>query len=156
MATAFLSYSWDPEPHPTWVRELAGRLRSDGVESGIPGTVYLIVRTEQDRRRERIRNSTGGKAPYRHGKTSQGGCSGIAPPRHSAGQSPAADVLQRRRLCRVPQAARRVLPQLRNGRACLLPDAQSRAPHSRARRRIRLAGRARGSPSPVHPYGQLP
>jgi len=33
MATAFLSYSWDPEPHPTWVRELVGRLRSDGVES---------------------------------------------------------------------------------------------------------------------------
>jgi hypothetical protein len=29
MATAFLSYSWDPEPHPTWVRELAGRLRSE-------------------------------------------------------------------------------------------------------------------------------
>lgn len=33
MPTAFVSYSWDPEPHPTWVRKLAERLRVDGVES---------------------------------------------------------------------------------------------------------------------------
>jgi len=33
MPSAFLSYSWDPEPHPTWVRELSSRLRSDGIES---------------------------------------------------------------------------------------------------------------------------
>ena len=33
MPKAFLSYSWDPEPHPTWVRDLAARLRHDGVET---------------------------------------------------------------------------------------------------------------------------
>lgn len=33
MPTAFLSYSWDPEPHPSWVRELAARLRKDGIET---------------------------------------------------------------------------------------------------------------------------
>lgn len=33
MPTAFLSYSWDPEPHPTWVRELSARLRRDGVNA---------------------------------------------------------------------------------------------------------------------------
>jgi TIR domain len=30
--TAFLSYSWDDEPHKQWVRDLATRLRSDGVD----------------------------------------------------------------------------------------------------------------------------
>jgi TIR domain len=30
--TAFLSYSWDSEPHKLWVRELGVRLRLDGVE----------------------------------------------------------------------------------------------------------------------------
>ena len=29
---AFISYSWDHEPHKGWVRDLAERLRSDGVE----------------------------------------------------------------------------------------------------------------------------
>jgi len=33
MSTAFLSYSWDPEPHPGWVRGLSARLRSDGIET---------------------------------------------------------------------------------------------------------------------------
>lgn len=33
MTTAFISYSWDPEPHPTWVRKLAEKLRADGVTS---------------------------------------------------------------------------------------------------------------------------
>lgn len=33
MPTAFLSYSWDPEPHPSWVLELSARLRSDGIET---------------------------------------------------------------------------------------------------------------------------
>jgi hypothetical protein len=31
MPTAFISYSWDNEPHKEWVRDLATRLRSDGV-----------------------------------------------------------------------------------------------------------------------------
>ncbi len=41
--TAFISYSWDDESHKAWVRELAGRLRADGVDvtldqwSTIPG-----------------------------------------------------------------------------------------------------------------------
>ena len=30
--TAFISYSWDDDVHATWVRELAKRLRSDGVD----------------------------------------------------------------------------------------------------------------------------
>ena len=30
--TAFVSYSWDDEKHKSWVRELAGRLRQDGVD----------------------------------------------------------------------------------------------------------------------------
>ncbi len=30
--TAFISYSWDNDPHIAWVRELASRLRSDGVD----------------------------------------------------------------------------------------------------------------------------
>ena len=30
--SAFISYSWDNEPHKEWVRELATRLRSDGVD----------------------------------------------------------------------------------------------------------------------------
>ena len=30
--TAFISYSWDDEPHKSWVKELAARLRSDGVD----------------------------------------------------------------------------------------------------------------------------
>jgi len=33
MPTAFVSYSWDPEPHPTWVRGLSSRLRGDGVDT---------------------------------------------------------------------------------------------------------------------------
>jgi hypothetical protein len=33
MSSAFLSYSWDPEPHPTWVRGLSERLRQDGIET---------------------------------------------------------------------------------------------------------------------------
>lgn len=33
MPSAFLSYSWDPEPHPTWVRALSTRLRADGIET---------------------------------------------------------------------------------------------------------------------------
>jgi hypothetical protein len=33
MPTAFISYSWDPEPHPSWVRELSARLRNDGIET---------------------------------------------------------------------------------------------------------------------------
>src|SRR5947209_4459630 len=33
MARAFVSYSWDSEEHKTWVRALATRLRSDGVET---------------------------------------------------------------------------------------------------------------------------
>lgn len=33
MSSAFLSYSWDPEPHPTWVRNLSSRLRQDGIET---------------------------------------------------------------------------------------------------------------------------
>jgi hypothetical protein len=28
----FISYSWDNEPHKTWVKELAARLRSEGVD----------------------------------------------------------------------------------------------------------------------------
>jgi len=31
--SAFVSYSWDDEDHKAWVRQLAERLRSDGVES---------------------------------------------------------------------------------------------------------------------------
>lgn len=31
--SAFLSYSWDSPPHKAWVRELAARLRQDGVEA---------------------------------------------------------------------------------------------------------------------------
>ncbi len=30
--TAFISYSWDNDPHLAWVRDLASRLRSDGVD----------------------------------------------------------------------------------------------------------------------------
>ena len=30
--TAFMSYSWDDEEHKSWVRELAGQLRSDGID----------------------------------------------------------------------------------------------------------------------------
>lgn len=30
--TAFMSYSWDNDAHTTWVRELAARLRGDGVD----------------------------------------------------------------------------------------------------------------------------
>src|ERR1700691_5225192 len=30
--TAFISYSWDTEAHKEWVRQLAARLRSDGVD----------------------------------------------------------------------------------------------------------------------------
>lgn len=30
--TAFISYSWDDEPHKGWVRGLATRLRGDGVD----------------------------------------------------------------------------------------------------------------------------
>lgn len=30
--TAFISYSWDDEKHKTWVRELATRLRADGID----------------------------------------------------------------------------------------------------------------------------
>lgn len=30
---AFLSYSWDDDAHKEWVRELAGRLRGDGIET---------------------------------------------------------------------------------------------------------------------------
>ena len=33
ITTAFISYSWDDEPHKTWVRNLAIRLRSDGVDA---------------------------------------------------------------------------------------------------------------------------
>ena len=33
LPTAFISYSWDDVPHKTWVRNLATRLRSDGVEA---------------------------------------------------------------------------------------------------------------------------
>ncbi len=33
MPRAFLSYSWDSEKHKSWVRELATRLREDGVET---------------------------------------------------------------------------------------------------------------------------
>ncbi len=31
--SAFISYSWDSEDHKAWVRELATRLRSDGIET---------------------------------------------------------------------------------------------------------------------------
>lgn len=30
--TAFVSYSWDDEAHKTWVKELAARLRGDGID----------------------------------------------------------------------------------------------------------------------------
>src|SRR6516162_10083610 len=33
MVTAFVSYSWDPEPHPTWVRKLSALLRNDGIKT---------------------------------------------------------------------------------------------------------------------------
>jgi hypothetical protein len=29
--SAFVSYSWDDEPHKTWVRDLSARLRGDGM-----------------------------------------------------------------------------------------------------------------------------
>jgi len=32
MPTAFISYSWDSDGHKSWVRDLASRLRSDGVD----------------------------------------------------------------------------------------------------------------------------
>ena len=32
MTRAFVSYSWDSDQHKKWVRELAARLRSDGVD----------------------------------------------------------------------------------------------------------------------------
>ena len=32
-STAFISYSWDDESHKEWVRDLAARLRQDGVEA---------------------------------------------------------------------------------------------------------------------------
>jgi hypothetical protein len=33
MPSAFLSYSWDLEPHPNWVRGLSARLRAEGIEA---------------------------------------------------------------------------------------------------------------------------
>lgn len=35
MRSAFISYSWDDEPHRDWVRRLAERLRADGVDVSI-------------------------------------------------------------------------------------------------------------------------
>lgn len=32
MPSAFVSYSWDSEPHKTWTRDISARLRGDGVE----------------------------------------------------------------------------------------------------------------------------
>jgi len=68
---------------------------------------------EPDRQGERIDGFAGVEAPQRHGKASQGGCAGIAPPRDPAGRSPPADVLHGRGLCGVPRATRRILPPLR-------------------------------------------
>ena len=31
----FVSYSWDYDGHRDWVRDLASRLRSDGVDAGL-------------------------------------------------------------------------------------------------------------------------
>ncbi len=40
-SSAFISYSWDDEEHKEWVRTIAARLRSDGVDITIDqwGTV---------------------------------------------------------------------------------------------------------------------
>src|SRR4051795_3830890 len=33
MPKVFISYSWDDDAHKTWVRDLAARLRQDGIET---------------------------------------------------------------------------------------------------------------------------